>query len=722
MKMWFVNKNFFHIFSFRLHNIFNYFISEIIQHLFFLRYSRIMATRRSKRLHLKDILSVEDSFEETSIVKKKLKTVPNTGTKESSISKRCKNEESSSKPFSDPKNTNILRNRKTRSKTKSCYFESPSISEESHSDCEPSNEPPRKRRKPKSTNNVYLSKKKQPYESKDNSSSGEFIDSRLSRKSSDSLVEKLTQGCKKSFESESDSSSDEGSSTSKNVQVVPILKFNESSPDIANNLSDTATDGRTTEYFDFTPLLSQVTQVETDKKTANEKLVSEKQDTTNNISLDNEPKRKKLVASTKANEKKHDQLEVFELLAMGENTDLSAKDIQESVSKRAEEYEIPKQIEVLLDTPLAKKKKRCDDLEMVFRRRLNNIRRENQVYIHKVHILCWIAHGNYLNNLLNSPEVLSLALSLLPSKKCYPPKRMNIEYLEDLINWFNEKVKLKKDSVDDPQLNVCVSLTSQFQKLEAESKFNLCFMFICVLRALGVKCRLIINLNVLPIKPTSDQLLPVTVKKDDESKSVIHFSNDKSKQSIKSSQDKKKSSDEAKQKEKSTSSVKNKKKTPILKETEKTSKNMEKEGSRRSSRRVGSKSEYFKKDNLDHEEQDRKKASVSNKVSRRVGAKKTSSNVEEEIKDEPVVEEMSSSGSDLDSAEEFITPKKKKRDRRVLSSEDEVTVVKAEVKSNKQPNKINYWAEVFLETEEKWASIDVYKKSYLCDEELYVSI
>lgn len=683
-----------------------------------------MATRRSKRLHLKDILSVEDSFDETSTVKKKLKTIPNTGTKESLISKLCKNE-SSSKPFSDPKNTNILRSRKTRSKIKSSYFESPSVSEESHSDCEPDNEPPRKR-KSKSTNNVYLSRKKQPYESKNDSSSGEFIDSRASRKSSDSLVEKLTQGYKKSFESESDSSSDEGSNTNKDVQMVPTLKSNESGPDIANDLSensDTAIDCRTTEYFDFTPLLSQVTQAETDEKTANEKLVSEKQGTTNNVSLDSESKRKNSIVSTKINEKKHEQLEVFELLAMGENTDLSAKDIQESVSKRAEEYEIPKQIEVLLDTTLAKKKKRSDDLEMAFRRRLNNIKRENQIYIHKVHILCWIAHGNYLNNLLNSPENLSLALSLLPSKKCYPPKRMNIEYLEDLINWFNEKVKLKKDSVDDSQFNVSMFLPSQFQKLEAESKLHLCFMFICVLRALGVKCRLIINLNVLPIKPTSDQLLPVTVKKDDINKSVIHSSNDKCKQNIKNSQDKKKSSDETKQKEKSPSSFKNKKQTTTSKKTEKTtSKNMEKEGSRRSSRHVGSKSEYFKKDNLEHEKQDKKTASVSSKVSRRVAAKKTSSNVQEQIKDEPVVEEMSSSGSDLDSAEEFVTPKKKKRDRRVLSSEDEVTVVKAEIKSNKQPNKINYWAEVFLEAEEKWASIDVYKKSYLCDEELYVSI
>lgn len=700
-----------------------------------------MTTRRSKRLLIKEPPSATESLADSPVLNKKRKSALTSNSKKETVTSRSRVRKPSVEPVADFKTVSSSQLSRTRGKTKSSYFESPNASEKSEStesDYESDSEPVRKRT-PKNTNNVSRSKKKPTYESETDYSSDEFVKPRTSQTSmlNSSLVDKLTQPIKKSYESESDSSSDELS------KHCVRKESSEPAAILADelDLNDTVANSTTAEYFDFAPLLSQVTQANNEESTADVKPVIEKQEPKKNAPTPVKKSRrgKRPATSTQVPQVKTEQMEVFELLAMGENTDLSANDIKESVSKATEEYEIPKQVEVLLDAPLVKKKKRCDDLEMALRRRLNNIRRENQVYIHKVHALCWIAHGNHVNSVLNSSDVLGLALSLLPSEKCYPPKRMNMEYLEDLINWFNKKVKLRKDHTDRTQLDLCVSLQSQLQKQEAETKLDLCFMFICVIRALGIKCRLVINLNVAPIKPTSEQLLPVTQKKEDEPKPKVNVgetSKGKSNQSVQSIQSTKSSNEKNNErrmdKPKNEKPTKNKSKTnnskTEVKEKSKNSKNVKKQaakedpkGSRRSTRLVNSKSEYFEGEVSDEEKVDKKRTSRTSKSSERAGVKKTASKANKKAKTEASVEEMSSSDPDFDSGDDFVTPKKK-RDRRVLSSEDESEVKKPEVKSNKPQNKINYWTEVYLEAEEKWASVDIYKKSYLCDEDLYVSI
>lgn len=417
-----------------------------------------------------------------------------------------------------------------------------------------------------------------------------------------------------------------------------------------------------TEYFDFTSLLSKVSQ-------SNEK----KEATAETPTLKREPSVQ--------------QMEVCELLAMGEDVNISAKEIKKSVTKTVEKYEIPKQVEVFLDGPVAPKSKRKgNDLEAALRRRLNCIQREKQTDIHKVHILCFIAHGLRLNAQLNSADVLGMALSLLPNDKCYPPKRMSMEYLENLINWFYDKIQLKKVETGEPRTGSLVArLETQLENLEANSKIDLCFMFVTIVRALGIKCRLIINLNTAPLKPPSDQLLAVNLKPAEATTSKTSKPPEK-----KTSH----SSEKSNEKKSSSSRSKGAKKESTY----------FKEASKPSSRRSGSsQSAYFPKD-----KSPRKKTKDDRK-------KKDPRKEQEEY----FVEEMSTS-DDTDEEEVFVPVKKKKIDRRVLSS-DEESVPEPKSKSKSKPNKNNYWSEVFLEAEEKWVCVDIVKKSYHCAQQLYVS-
>jgi hypothetical protein len=227
------------------------------------------------------------------------------------------------------------------------------------------------------------------------------------------------------------------------------------------------------------------------------------------------------------------KMDVSQLLAVGENLGTiskgstgvrdrsynSASDSENNLSDWEEvkgldvkptEHIIPKEgIEVTLEMPdlYRKCKKRRFDLEAHLRRRLNRMKREFQVLIHKVHLLCWIAHGRYVNSVLNSEILMAQALSLIPSQHCYPAKHTNLSYLEKILEWFKKTVTVAdRIETNASLLPLPNSLQQSFQSRTAHSTRDLVFMFICILRALGVKTRLILSLQPLPLKPSTEDL------------------------------------------------------------------------------------------------------------------------------------------------------------------------------------------------------------------------
>ncbi|KAL1114957.1 hypothetical protein AAG570_007780 [Ranatra chinensis] len=203
-----------------------------------------------------------------------------------------------------------------------------------------------------------------------------------------------------------------------------------------------------------------------------------------------------------------ESLDVSELLAIGEGNrynevdsfsaevDMNTKDeIEPSTNKGIE-------ITISLPGVKTKKQKKVDHLEAALKRQLNAVRRTNQIYLHKVHLLCLISHGLCVNRILNNQELLATALSILPSDAFFPPKHADILYLEKFVTWFSKKIRLNSDlKIENPLSD---SLISQFGKKEARSTKDLVFMLISMLRALGLKCRLMISLQPLSLKPPSD--------------------------------------------------------------------------------------------------------------------------------------------------------------------------------------------------------------------------
>lgn len=186
------------------------------------------------------------------------------------------------------------------------------------------------------------------------------------------------------------------------------------------------------------------------------------------------------------------------------------------------EHKIPKEgVEVTLEMPdlYRKRKKKGFDMAVHLRRRLNRVKRELQVLIHKVHLLCWIAHGQYINSVLNSEILMAQCLSLIPSQHCYPSKYINLSYLEQIVEWFKKTVTITESTESGPLLPLCESLQQSFQLRTACSARDLVLMFICILRTLGVKARLIMSLQPLPLKPSNQDLcISNKTRKNDESK------------------------------------------------------------------------------------------------------------------------------------------------------------------------------------------------------------
>ena len=86
------------------------------------------------------------------------------------------------------------------------------------------------------------------------------------------------------------------------------------------------------------------------------------------------------------------------------------------------------------------KKTEEDKMMEPFRREVTQNFRENYINgHHKVHLLLLLDHGQHINRLLNSQDLLGIALSIITNKEVYPPKRTNSSYLEKFMRWFTKK-------------------------------------------------------------------------------------------------------------------------------------------------------------------------------------------------------------------------------------------------------------------------------------------
>ncbi|GFW30912.1 DNA repair protein complementing XP-C cells homolog [Trichonephila clavipes] len=185
------------------------------------------------------------------------------------------------------------------------------------------------------------------------------------------------------------------------------------------------------------------------------------------------------------------------------------EDVEENEKQSLADYNpvIPKEgVEITIDCPDLVKRKRkktqCDEMDYI-RLYVNRMRKEAQMNVHKTHLLCLLAHGLYVNDVLNSSILKGMALSLLPSdivaltsgKKI---DKVDIDGVEKIAKWFCNTFSFETEK--NTFVNLSRDLTKYFETKKSlnASEYNL--MFIVLARTLGFKTRLCISLYAISHK------------------------------------------------------------------------------------------------------------------------------------------------------------------------------------------------------------------------------
>lgn len=164
---------------------------------------------------------------------------------------------------------------------------------------------------------------------------------------------------------------------------------------------------------------------------------------------------------------------------------------------------------------IGRDQKKANDIEACMKRRLNRDIKERQMYLHKASVLCWIAHGNYINRILNDLTLMEICLKQLPSKNAYPKGDTDIKYYSMFTDWFQQLFELKSDKLYSGLKGITkkrVSLAIQLQTKKVISKCDYVQLFVTMLRAIGIQCRLVINLAVPSLKPSQKELFVISSK------------------------------------------------------------------------------------------------------------------------------------------------------------------------------------------------------------------
>uniref|UniRef100_A0A182JVP4 Rad4 beta-hairpin domain-containing protein n=1 Tax=Anopheles christyi TaxID=43041 RepID=A0A182JVP4_9DIPT len=176
-------------------------------------------------------------------------------------------------------------------------------------------------------------------------------------------------------------------------------------------------------------------------------------------------------------------------------------------------------VQITLKPELTKqKKKKCTeiDVDACIKRMINREKRDAQLVLHKVTIIMGIAHGNVTNSVLNSPTLLAIGNALIPSERCYPKGRTNVQYFQQIMQFYREIVDLKDRRMfvnSWKKLTLEKSLRLQLLSQMANCKRDYILMFIILLRSIGVQCRMVTSLQVVPkVLPNSDLLKVVPTK------------------------------------------------------------------------------------------------------------------------------------------------------------------------------------------------------------------
>lgn len=224
-----------------------------------------------------------------------------------------------------------------------------------------------------------------------------------------------------------------------------------------------------------------------------------------------------------------DNLNVAQLLALGEGLKLESKSDSESDEweevdpNEVKKHEIPKEgVQITLDAPeFSWRRKKQQDrqacLQAEMNRAFNRVRRELQLLCHKASLLLWVAHGIYLNKAISNQNVIGMALSLVPPDLCEVPNKPGRKYITKMLHWFATHFECAEGFPEETGMSksrqLSAVLEQNFSRKYAKSTKEMTFMFVAMLRAVGIEARLVISFQPVALKPQSDELLSINSKK-----------------------------------------------------------------------------------------------------------------------------------------------------------------------------------------------------------------
>ncbi|XP_063147747.1 DNA repair protein complementing XP-C cells isoform X2 [Candoia aspera] len=164
-------------------------------------------------------------------------------------------------------------------------------------------------------------------------------------------------------------------------------------------------------------------------------------------------------------------------------------------------------VEIEIETPEQAKKrerreKRQAEFETYLRRMIKRFNKEVREDTHKVHLLCLLANGFHRNRICLQPDLQAVGLSIIPTRFTKEPAgRINRLFLSNLVNWFTATFTLNNELSNHEDWQV--TLERRFAVYAARDEVELVHIFLLILRALHLLCRLVLSLQPIPLKEPS---------------------------------------------------------------------------------------------------------------------------------------------------------------------------------------------------------------------------
>ncbi|MGH0167752.1 UNVERIFIED_CONTAM: hypothetical protein FKN15_066205 [Acipenser sinensis] len=145
--------------------------------------------------------------------------------------------------------------------------------------------------------------------------------------------------------------------------------------------------------------------------------------------------------------------------------------------------------------------KRKAEFETYLQRMMNRFNKDVVVDTHKVHLLCLLANGFFRNRMCSEPDLQAIALSIIPEQFTkVTPEHADVMYLSNLIKWFMSAFVLNPELSYNENESRMSALERRFRTFAARDHEEMTHLFLIILRALQLFCRLVLSLQPVSLK------------------------------------------------------------------------------------------------------------------------------------------------------------------------------------------------------------------------------